>query len=125
MPEPDTDLLRFVKESPLAFGSWQGLKSLYKKLEADSDADPELLGALIARLDGASLSQRLVQARVDIGRAQNIVGIAAQGDRLAVALNRSWNNPYLSLLDFNVCKWAPNPNFQEIYIERDIPNRII
>ncbi len=102
MPEPDTDLLRFVKESPLAFGSWQGLKSLYKKLEADSDADPELLGALIARLDGAPLSQHLVQPRVDIGRAQNVVGIASQGDRLAVALNRSWNNPYLSLLDFNV-----------------------
>ncbi|WP_309707072.1 hypothetical protein [Armatimonas sp.] len=102
MPEPDTDLLRFVKESPLAFGSWRELKSLYKKLEADPDADPELLGALIGRLDSAPLSQHFEQPRVEIGRTQSISGIAPQGEKLAVVLNRSWNNPYLSLLDFSV-----------------------
>ncbi len=102
MPEPDTDLLRFVKESPLTFGSWRELKSLYKKLEADPEADPELLGALMGRLDSAPLSQAFVQPRIEIGRAQSISGIAAQGEKLAVVLNRSWNNPYLSLLDFSV-----------------------
>ena len=102
MPEPDTDQIRFVQETPLVFGAWRELKSLYKKLEADSEASPKLLGALIARLDSAPLSQAFVQPRIEIGRAQSISGIAAQGSRVSVALNRSWNNPYLSLLDFSV-----------------------
>ena len=102
MPESNTDLLRFVRESPLTFGPWRELKSLYKKLEADPSANPEILGALIARLDTTPLSQPSEQPRVEIGRAQSISGIAAQGEKLAVVLNRSWNNPYLSLLDFSV-----------------------
>ena len=102
MPEPDTDLLRFVKESPLTFGSWRALKSLYKTLEADPQANPELMGALIARLDSAPMSQTVERPRVNLGRFQRLFAMAAQGDRLAVALDRSWNNPYLSLLDFNV-----------------------
>ncbi|WP_395145666.1 hypothetical protein [Armatimonas sp.] len=102
MPEPDTDLLRFVKESPLAFGSWQGLKSLYKKLEADPNADPELLGALIRRLDTAPLHLPVPLPTVDMGRTHGVGLMAASGDRLAVLLNRSWRNPYLALLDFNV-----------------------
>lgn len=102
MPEPDTDLRRFVRESPLTFGAWRELKSLYKKLEADPQASAETMGALIARLDSAPLSQTVERPRVNIGRVQRLFAMAAQGDRLAVALNRSWNNPYLSLLDFNV-----------------------
>lgn len=102
MPEPDTDLLRFVKESPLTFGSWRELKSLYKTLEADPAADPAVFGALITRLDSAPLGASPAPPRVEIGRHYNILGIAAQGERLAVVLNRSWNNPYISLLDFSV-----------------------
>ncbi|WP_395089669.1 hypothetical protein [Armatimonas sp.] len=102
MPETETSSLRFIQETPIVFGAWRELKSLYKTLEADPDADPELLGALIARLDNTPLSQRIEQPRVDIGRVQQIRGIAAQGDRLAIALDRSYNNPYLSLLDFSV-----------------------
>lgn len=100
MPEPST--LRFVQEAPLAFGPWRELKALYKKLESDPSADPELLGALIARLDRTPLVQPPASAEVQLGRLQSIQALAAQGTTLAIAFNRTWNNPHLLLADFAV-----------------------
>ena len=42
-------VLCLVKEAPLAFGIWGGLKRVYKRVEIDHDA--EIFGALAARFD--------------------------------------------------------------------------
>lgn len=52
-PAPDdrAALLRLSRDAPLAYGWWQGWKRLLKA--AEGRADPELLGALLGRLDAA------------------------------------------------------------------------
>ena len=48
-------LINFIRRSHLGYGEWARFKKLYKQMEADPDADMEMLAALIARLDGAPL----------------------------------------------------------------------
>lgn len=90
------DDLRFIQETPLAYGTWQRLKRLYKRLEADPTSDPVLLGALIGRLDSAPLAgarfDRWNQPRVQFGAdLRNTAAIAVRNKRLYV-LGSQWGS---------------------------------
>lgn len=90
-----TTLLRFVREVPIAYGSWRGLKALYKQVERDPHADPALLGALLGRMDRASLSLSSgADPTMELGRLHNLGGIAVRDSYLYVlGSSRGWGNP--------------------------------
>lgn len=48
-------LLQFARATPLHYGAWKAFKLLFKKAEAELPIDSELLGVLLARIDGMSL----------------------------------------------------------------------
>lgn len=98
---PDEAALRLAQDAPLTFGPWRELKALYKRLEADPSADPEVLGTLISRLDCAPLTPSHEQPLVRLGRVYSIQALAAQGDLLAIGLYRYSNAPYIGLYDFS------------------------
>jgi hypothetical protein len=77
-------IFRFVHETPLAYGSWNGFKSLYKKVEAEPDADPALLAALMARVEEAIAGAGRKNAHLDIGDFPYVQGCAVVGDYLFV-----------------------------------------
>jgi len=62
MPFPSSDpaererLLESVRSEPLAYGTWGPLKRLYKQVEAEPAAAPDIFGALVARFDTAPSS---------------------------------------------------------------------
>ena len=88
-------LLRFIRETPIAYGSWRGLKALYKQVEGDPDADPALLGALLGRMDSAPRYLATgANPTMDLGRLHSLGGIAVRDSFLyALASQRSWGNP--------------------------------
>jgi len=98
---PDDAALRFVREAPLTYGPWRELKGQYKRLEADPNADPELLGTLIAKLDSAPLTAPTAPPRVKLGQVQSITALAAQGEQMAMAFQRSYNSHWLAVFDFS------------------------
>jgi hypothetical protein len=105
MPAPDSDsddLLRFVRETPLTFGSWRDVKSLYKRLEADPSASPLVLAALINRLDSASLVADRDTPTAAMGLSYNTgmpESVAVRGTRMAVVA-LGWQSSGLYLYDF-------------------------
>src|SRR5688572_28508074 len=61
------ELLKFIRKTPIAFGTWREFKALYKEAEADPSADTQLLGALLARIDTAPLSPPRTNPTVTFG----------------------------------------------------------
>src|SRR4051812_5565095 len=86
-PYPPTDdeararLLEFAGSVPLVFGPWRDLKGLYKQAEADANADPTLLGALIAQFDAAGFAAPGTPSPpADLGKAGSISAFMSRGD---------------------------------------------
>ena len=83
-------LATFVRDTPLAYGTWGQFKRLYKSVETNSLADPSLFGALAARLDAAPLSASGPALPVALGPDVRGVGsLAAAGRRVYCLLNDS------------------------------------
>jgi len=81
-PSPDdrAALLRLAREAPLAYGWWQGWKRLLKA--AETRADPELLGALLGRLDAAPWPPAGGAAlRANPAKLDGVSTLAVAGDR--------------------------------------------
>lgn len=105
-PESDRDretLLRFVRETPLVYGSWNVFKSLYKKVEADPNTDPILLAAMIARIEDARAGTGRKNAHVNLGDIQYVQGCAVVGDYLFVT-----GSPYYWTKSLSVFRRNPN-----------------
>lgn len=88
-------LLQFVREAPIVFGSWRFLKGLFKKVEADPNADPAILGTLLARMDTAPLSIPVdKQGGLDIlkGRRGSILSTVVDKGTLFVLATRDYYN---------------------------------
>ena len=54
------DLIAWIRQTPLVYGPWQNFKRLYKEAETafrDGTREPEILAALMARLDAQSLDK--------------------------------------------------------------------
>lgn len=96
--EEDRDaLLRFIRETPIAFGTWRHLKGLYKQVEADAltdAADPRLLGALAGRMDRAPLASSAGIVSPAFEGLSQIGHLAISGDRAYVlgSSKGGWNN---------------------------------
>lgn len=114
-PESDTDretLLRFVRETPLVYGSWNVFKSLYKRVEADPNADPILLAAMIARIEDARAGTGRQYTDVDLGGMQHVLGCSAAGEHLFMTGGRYyWDAKELFIFRRN----TSNPN-QPIFV---------
>ncbi|HEY0072817.1 MAG TPA: hypothetical protein VGB77_01860 [Abditibacteriaceae bacterium] len=70
-PKNDNDraaLLQFIAEAPIAHGPWQGFKQLFKTIEAHSiaqpQAEPELLAAMLSRIDGLPLGLPVMRGQI-------------------------------------------------------------
>jgi hypothetical protein len=86
-------LLKFIRETPIAFGTWRGLKALYKAIEADPNAEPELLGEIIGRLDAAPLSLPKGQdVSVELGDIRQVQQMIVRDGRLFVQGGRNTGN---------------------------------
>lgn len=66
-PNSDKDraaLLEFIREAPTAHGPWQGFKQLFKAIEAQPQTEPELLKAMLARIDGFPLGLPIMRGQL-------------------------------------------------------------
>lgn len=83
-----TALAAFVRDAPLAYGTWGRLKRLYKSVETNSPADPALYGLLAARLDAVPLSSNAPALPVEMGEDQRgVKSLAVSGRRVFCLLN--------------------------------------
>ncbi len=65
-PQSEKDrelLLQFIRNAPMAHGPWQGFKQLFKAIENAPQDEPELLTAMLARLDALPLGLPQMQGR--------------------------------------------------------------
>jgi len=105
MPPPDPDALpyppandadraalsAFVRDAPLAYGTWGRLKRLYKSVETNSLADPALFGILAARLDAAPLSSTARCLPVEMGAdRRGVRSLTISGRRVFCLLGSTW-----------------------------------
>ena len=66
-PRNDKDraaLLQFIENAPVAHGPWQGFKQLFKAIEAQPEAEPELLAAMLARVDAFPTGLPVMQGQI-------------------------------------------------------------
>ena len=95
-------LASFVRDAPLAYGTWGQFKRLYKSVETNPLADPALFGALAARLDAALLSSSTPALPVALGPGVRGVGsLAVAGRRVYCLLNDSSRTQKLAGYEFD------------------------
>ena len=84
-------LIAWAREVPLLYGRWKHFKSLYKRAEAAGD-EPELLAALIARIDAAQPARPATGSRSVLPPELRFVGgiVCDPARPLALALAGSW-----------------------------------
>ena len=96
-PPTSTEALQafvsFAETQPLTYGPWQQLKSLYKQAEADPNASPNLLGALIARIDTTSLVNYRHAPAVSLTQHGRVKAVALSVDRIAVLTEATYRTP--------------------------------
>ncbi len=91
-------LLRFIREAPLVHGSWNQFKSLYKTMEADTNCDPALFAAMIARIEDAPAGTGRSNATVDLGDIAYVQSCAAVGEYFFVIGSQfHWNEKLLTV----------------------------
>jgi hypothetical protein len=79
-------VLRYVRETPFAHGTWTHLKWLYKQAEGTVEA--EILGALIGRLDAEGFRNVAGRARpVVVGSLLLATGLSVGASAPAIALH--------------------------------------
>lgn len=78
-PDEFETILKFIKTTPLAYGTWGPLKRLYKQVEGDSAGGAAVFGAVVARIDSltpadATLANPTLHLSVRTGDALTAVG---------------------------------------------------
>jgi hypothetical protein len=82
-------LLNFIQTTPFAYGTWGEWKRLYKEIEADkANADSEVLGALLARLDNAALEENGTIQPVVLGVEGTVKKSHTNDDLLFVLIDK-------------------------------------
>jgi hypothetical protein len=76
-----------VEAQPITYGPWQQIKSLYKLAEADKSASPELLGALISRIDFARLEMPHNEPVIKPSRRGRVISVALSQERVCVLVD--------------------------------------
>ena len=95
-------LAAFVRDAPLAYGTWGRLKRLYKSVETNLPSDPALFGALATRMDAAPLSSTAPYLPVALGDGVcGVGGLVAQGRRVYCLLSRSGRSQELAGYEFD------------------------
>lgn len=90
--EEKTALLQFIRTAPMGYGTWRDLKGLYKRVEADPNADPSLLGAFAARFDAATMNRVPDNAvGIELGSGSRTIVSACIRDGILYALTGSDN----------------------------------
>jgi hypothetical protein len=96
-PTSPNDLAKLIAAAeslPIQYGPWQQFKKLYKQAEADPNASPELLGALIARIDSTKLVTHKVRPAIELGYGSGRVKWLALGqDHLCVLTDPGYRAP--------------------------------
>lgn len=95
-------LAAFVRDAPLAYGTWGRLKRLYKSVETNPLADPTLFGALAARMDAVPLASSHTALPVALGPGvRGVESLAVAERRVYCLLNDSSRAQKLAGYEFD------------------------